>query len=66
MDLHFQVGDSVDVIRGDFAGFREGIVVDVEGELASIRFDIFGRAAGPVMIPLSCLRPSNDGSDSNA
>jgi transcription antitermination factor NusG len=46
----------VDVVSGDFVNFRNGRVVRIEGESAVVTFEIFGRIAGPVSIPLASLR----------
>ena len=49
-------GQYVDVVNGDFVNFRNGRVVRIEGESAVVTFEVFGRIAGPVSIPLSSLR----------
>ena len=43
-------------MSGDFTNFRDGLVVAVDGDVAEVTFEIFGRVAGPVAIPVDCLR----------
>jgi transcription antitermination factor NusG len=56
MEANLQPGDRVDAVSGDFTNFKDGTVVEVIGDNAQVTFDIFGRVAGPVSIPLECLR----------
>ena len=56
MDAKFHPGDRVDVVGGVFANFQGGIVVECDGQVATVTFNIFGRVAGPVAIPVECLR----------
>ena len=56
MLLPIEPGAYVDVVRGDFVNFRNGSVIRIEGDSAVVTFEIFGRVAGPVSIPLTSLR----------
>jgi transcription antitermination factor NusG len=53
---NLQSGDRVDVIGGNFINFKDGHVVEIEGESARVTFEIFGRVAGPVLIPVRYLQ----------
>ena len=57
MKTDLRPGDRVDVVRGDFANFRNGVVVAISGKTAQVTFEIFGRVTGPVAIPTNCLEP---------
>jgi transcription antitermination factor NusG len=56
MEPNLKPGDRVDAVSGDFTNFKDGTVVAINGNMAHVTFEIFGRVAGPVSIPVECLQ----------